>query len=158
MSEEKKQLTCMDLHSGDFILVESFGFPATFIDKVKTLSDTTVTTESGNKLSYYAISGIPLNSLRTKWLNQLDFAVGDLGTICSPAPVYYLDFDIDTHYIPELVYYKDNLAIDVVTSSVFVKGTLETNKDLKYLHEVQHWYYDVTGKRINLNIKDKNKS
>jgi len=146
MLGEKKQLTCMDLHPGDFILAESFEFPSSFIDKIKTLSDTTVTTESGNKLSYYAIAGIPLMPLglskSNKWLNQLDFAVGDLGTLYSPAPVYY----------------KDNLAIDVESSTVFVKGTLESNKDLKYLHEVQHWYYDVTGKTLNLNIKDKNKS
>ena len=147
MLEEKNKLTCMDLHPGDFILVESFEFSSSFIDKIKTLSDTTVTTESGNKLSYYAITGILLKPLglskSNKWLKQLDFLVGDLGTLYSPAPVYY----------------KDNLAIDVESSTVLVQGTLETNKDLKYLHEVQHWYYDVTGKRLDLNIiKDKNKS
>lgn len=149
MSVEKKQLTCMDLHPGDFILVESFEFQSSFIDKIKTLSDTTVTTESGNKLSYYAITGIPLKQLgqlgltkSNKWLEQLDFLVGDLGTLYSPAPVYY----------------KDNLAIDVESSTILVKGTLKTRRRLKYLHEVQHWYYDVTGKRLRLNIKDKNKS
>lgn len=139
MSGEKKQLTCMDLHPGDFILVESFEFPSSFIDKIKTLSETTITTESGNKISYYAIAGIPLMPLGAKWLNLLDFAVGDLGALYSS-------------------YYRDNLTIDIEGPTILVKGTLESNKDLKYLHEVQHWYYDVTGKRLNLNIKDKNKS
>ena len=128
----------MTVHPGDYVLVESFDFPSRFKTKIKAVYENYAIDDKGNKLNYCCLSGIPLDE---GGLSGFGFLMNRFET-----------YDMFT---------KDCLSISVshvkydpiVTIGFNFKG--RTSSDLRYLHEVQHFYFDEYGTHLQLTLQQK---
>ena len=126
------KINCMSLHPGDYVLVESFDFPSRFKTRVKAVYENYIIDIKGNKLSYACLEGILLKSLDPSEYKDLGFLT--------------VEYSNSTSYI------KDRLQISIDDFVVIVQigfsGKGKQTSDIKYLHEVQHFYHRETGKNL----------
>jgi hypothetical protein len=140
----------MTVHPGDWLLVESFEFQKSFLTRVREVAENFIIDDKDNKLSYYSLRGIPLEE---RYLDMFDF----LHTYDKKSgDMYQRDNLLVT--IPSISDFACDgpFAITSVFSAIMLVGIpdkKDSTNELRYLHEVQHFYYNSTKEKTKLGLK-----